>query len=227
MRESTGEAHDRHPDPVMGLGPFPDEEGRHRADRGLDQEHQEDDGERRVGAGDDLGHGDRDGEADGGDQRHDMARIDMGCPRLHDEHDAEEAERDGGELEAGERLAQERSRDERHPDRHGELDGDDLGQGDQGERQEPGILGAVMNDVTDDVEPEIGETPLEAAGIEDDGCQDGESDEAAEEHGHEDRDIMAELAAGDGEGERVEKPSRHPDGGLCGRLLRQARFTPV
>ena len=76
---------------------------------------------------------------------------------------AEKAERDGRELEAGELLAEEQSGDDRAPDRHGEFDRDDLGQRDEDQCQEPGILRAVMDDIADDIEADIGEAPLEAA----------------------------------------------------------------
>ncbi len=44
------------------------------------------------------------------------------------------------------------------PQRHGEFDGDDFGQRDEQQRREPGILPAIVDDVADDMQPELAET---------------------------------------------------------------------
>jgi hypothetical protein len=156
-----------------------------------------------------------------------MAFIDKRCSGFHDHQDAEKARRDGRQFDAGEFLSQEHRGDQGTPDRHGEFDRDDLGQRDEKERRKPGILRAVMDDIADDVEAEIAEAQAEIALMEDDRYQDRHGNEASKDHNDKDRNVMSEFATGDGEGERIEKPSRHPDGGFSSRLLRQTRFSPL
>ena len=134
-----------------------------------------------------------------------------------DHQDAGEAQPNGGDLERVEPLAEEKSGEDCDPHRGREFDRNDLGKRNEEKGGEPGILRAIVDDIAYDMKAKLAEPRDQIALRQHDRSEDRRGDQAAEQHQHEDRNVVAKLAAGDGHGKRGAEPARHPESRLRDR----------
>jgi hypothetical protein len=125
-------------------------------------------------------------------------------------------ERDRADPRRAEALAEKRDREQRGPDRHRELDRDDLGDRDQRQGEEPAELGAVVDRVAGEMRADAPRPHRrQAAARVHQRPEQDEAEQRAQLHDLEHVQRARRLAAGDGDDDHRRQPARHPDGGLA------------
>ncbi len=99
-------------------------------------------------------------KAGGGEQSRDLARTDGRRVRPRDDQHAEKPECGRGDARAGKLFGQQDRREKGDPDRVGEFEGCELGEGDGGEGVEPEVLAGVVEEVASDVQRGVGGADL-------------------------------------------------------------------
>ena len=176
--------------------------------------HVKDDGEGAVRAGQRLGHGQDAAKSDGRGKNGGGREVHRFKARPHDDQNAGKPHHDGQCADPGHAFPEKKRRQDRGPDRHRELDRDHLGEGQEADRQKPAILRAEMKRITGEMHAEPVGPKRRPSDRHPNRKDQGQADNASEEHDLKGRDLRGEFPAPDRHERQRHHPGQHPHGGL-------------